>query len=240
MDAAFLFIVSGFMIGFLGSVHCLGMCGPIALSLPVYNLNKLNRSLAILLYNIGRALTYALLGLLFGSIGAGFHLFGLQQWLSIIAGILILLFLFSVRFSFPGSGALQPLTDKVKNTLSTYLKEDKTPSSYFMIGLLNGLLPCGLVYVGIAAALATGSISGGALLMFAFGCGTFPMMASIMAFGRFVSVNKRQVINKIAPYIIGLMGVLLIIRGMNLGIPFLSPKNVSTSEKFEVDCCKDK
>jgi uncharacterized protein len=238
MEPLLLVAVSGLTIGFLGSVHCLGMCGPIALTLPVFRLSGIKRVRSIAFYNVGRAITYAILGMLFGLVGAGFHLFGWQQWLSIVAGVLILLILLSGRFSLSGARVLQPFTNRVKSRLGVFLKEDKTAGSYLGIGLLNGLLPCGLVYVAIAASIATGSVGGGALLMFSFGLGTIPMMATTMAFGRYISVHNRQRINKVAPYVIGAMAVLLILRGMNLGIPFISPKDVSTEEMCAVDCCE--
>lgn len=105
----------------------------------------------------------------------------------------------------------------------------------FPVGLLNGLLPCGLVYVAIAAALATMSSLNAMLLMFSFGIGTIPVMAGLMIFGHLISINIRQKINRSVPYFVGLMAVMLILRGMNLGIPYLSPK--LEKESTEVSCC---
>jgi sulfite exporter TauE/SafE len=96
--------------------------------------------------------------------------------------------------------------------------------SFLLIGLLNGLLPCGLVYVAIVAALATGKIWLGGLLMFSFGLGTIPMMAGMMIFGRRVSMRHRQLINRAIPYMVSVMACILILRGLNLGIPYVSPK----------------
>ncbi|MGZ4043606.1 MAG: sulfite exporter TauE/SafE family protein, partial [Bacteroidia bacterium] len=84
-------IVAAISLGLLGSFHCIGMCGPIALALPVHQATVFRKVVAILLYNSGRIITYSLLGLLFGIIGQGFAVFGLQQVLSVSLGTLILL-----------------------------------------------------------------------------------------------------------------------------------------------------
>lgn len=226
-------LMSGVSIGALGSFHCIGMCGPLAMTLPVHHLTSFRKSLAISLYNFGRATTYALLGVLFGIIGLTFSLFKVQQGLSIIAGSAILFILLFQQFGNPNSNRVTQLTNVVKNKLSKYLTSDKTIGSYFNIGILNGLLPCGLVYVALAASFATGSIQNGALLMFGFGLGTFPAMAAMMFFGRFISLNIRKKINQATPYFVMAVAILLILRGLNLGIPYISP----TIAHGEMNCC---
>lgn len=228
-------LITGLSIGFLGSFHCLGMCGPIALSLPLHTQTGFRKYASIGLYNIGRAITYAALGFIFGLLGHQFRLWGLQQILSIAAGTLILLFLFS-RFSITSRiGWLNRLNHWVQQSLSRVLQSPKHPGSFFTIGLLNGLLPCGLVYVAIAAAAVTASISSGTLLMFAFGLGTIPVMAGLMLFGHLISSSVRYTINRTVPYFVGIMALILILRGLNLGIPYLSPRLESGSQN--VECC---
>ena len=234
MNELYLSILTGLSIGFLGSFHCIGMCGPIALALPVHRFSGVQKYGGILLYNLGRAVTYSLLGFAFGLVGSQFRLWGLQQVISIGAGVMILLFILS-RFSFasriPGMNRLNLW---VQQGLGKLLSNAKNPASLFPVGLLNGLLPCGLVYVAIAAALATMSSLNAMLLMFSFGIGTIPVMAGLMMFGHLISINIRQKINRSVPYFVGLMAVMLILRGMNLGIPYLSPK--LEKESTEVSC----
>jgi sulfite exporter TauE/SafE len=235
MNELYLSILTGLSIGFLGSFHCIGMCGPIALALPMNKYVGVEKYLGIILYNIGRAMTYAMLGLLFGFLGNQFRLWGFQQIISIGAGVLILFFILS-NFTFASKiPFLAVLNKMVQRGLGKLLTTAKHPSSLFTIGLLNGLLPCGLVYVGIAAALATMDTLHGVLLMFSFGLGTMPVMAGILMFGHLISVNIRHKINKAVPYVVGIMAVMLILRGMNLGIPYLSPK--LEKDSTEVSCC---
>ena len=235
MNEILLSILTGLSIGFLGSFHCIGMCGPIALVLPVRSYPGMQKYVGIGLYNIGRAVTYSALGLAFGFLGQQFRVWGLQQVISITAGILILLFIMS-RFSFSSKIVwLAQLNSWVQKSLGTLLSKPKPVTSLFPIGLLNGLLPCGLVYVAIAAAMATMHIWYGALLMFAFGLGTIPVMAGMMLFGHLISSVTRQKINRAVPYVVGVMAVMLILRGLNLGIPYLSPSMAHDST--EMSCC---
>jgi sulfite exporter TauE/SafE len=217
-------IVSGLAIGSLGSFHCIGMCGPIALSLPMASEDKASAAISIGLYNLGRAITYGLLGILFGLLGSQFRIWGVQQFVSILAGIVLLAFvLFHFKVRIPGSW-FNTYQTKVRLMLQKLMTSKLNAGSFLLIGLLNGLLPCGLVYVAMVAALATGKIAMGGLLMFAFGVGTMPMMAGVMVFGRRISMRHRQIINKTIPYMVSIMACILILRGLNLGIPYVSPK----------------
>jgi sulfite exporter TauE/SafE len=211
------------------------MCGPIALALPVRSYPGVQKYVGIGLYNIGRAVTYGFLGLAFGFLGQQFRVWGLQQVISISVGMLILVFIFS-SFSFSSRIVLLTQLNKwVQKSLSSLLIATKSVMSLFPIGLLNGLLPCGLVYVAIAAALATMHTWHGVLLMFGFGLGTIPVMAGLMMFGHLISCTARQKINMVVPYFVGMMAVMLILRGLNLGIPYLSPS--MEKDSTEVSCC---
>lgn len=238
MNQLWLLAASGFMLGILGSFHCVGMCGPLALSLPVHRLNGVSKYLAIALYHIGRSSSYAFLGAIVGSLGVGISLFGWQQYLSIFAGVLILL------------GLVQQYLPRLRSTwlhrrfyarlnpyLSHLLTNARHPATYFLIGWLNGWLPCGLTYVALAAAVATGSNVHSAWLMFAFGMGTTPMMASIMIFGKYIPINIKQRINRLLPYAVASVAILLIVRGMGLGIPYISPSIDLHNGKCAVSCC---
>lgn len=226
-------IIAGFSIGILGGFHCVGMCGPLALAIPIHHLSTFQRTVSILLYNLGRALSYAAMGAVFGLLGQSFALFKMQQALSISAGILILAILLMNRFGKDGIGFIGKYSQMVQQKLSSFLKSEKKTISFLYIGLVNGFLPCGLVYIAIAASIAAGSVFNSSLLMFAFGLGTIPIMALTMVFGKFISFNIRKKLNFISPYIIGCIAVLLILRGLNLGIPYISPVH----EEEKVSCC---
>ena len=208
--------------GSLGSVHCIGMCGPIALSLPVVQENPFSKFIGTLLYNAGRVATYAALGAIFGMVGQGFSFFGLQQWLSISLGILILVFLVVSTGKIMRGNAGGSLFIQLRSRLAAFFAQ-RNYHSLFSIGLLNGLLPCGMIYMAIAAALSTAAVGKSSLFMTGFGLGTLPAMWSLSFFGSFISLQVRQHIKKLYPYIMFAMGTLLILRGMGLDIPYISP-----------------
>ena len=233
-----LFFVA-FSIGILGSFHCVGMCGPLALSLPVSNNSFASRFYGALIYNAGRVVTYAVFGLVFGLIGQTAALFGFQQWLSIAVGTVILLFIIipkKYRMHRVSSGYSTRFFTKLRLQLGLLFTQ-KNHSSLFVIGLLNGLLPCGLVYMAVAGAIAAGDTGKSILFMAAFGLGTLPMMWSIAFFGNYVGVSLRQKIRRAYPFMMALMACLLIVRGMGLGIPYVSPE--MHTKKAEIQgCCK--
>ncbi|SMO88931.1 sulfite exporter TauE/SafE family protein [Fodinibius sediminis] len=218
-------ILAGLGFGFLGSFHCIGMCGPIALSLPRKQPGRLHFLASRLLYNLGRLITYATLGGVVGFLSRIISIGGYQQSLSIAVGSLLLLSPLwkKMRPAFNRMGGLpnhyaQHITARIKRLFGS-----GSPGSLFLIGLLNGLLPCGFVYMALATAATTGGILPGLLFMAAFGLGTFPAMLGISLAGGFISLAARQRLQKLSPYFIAIVGIILILRGLNLGIPFLSP-----------------
>lgn len=228
-------LIAGFTIGILGSFHCVGMCGPIALVLPVGNAGKWNRLLYILLYNIGRASGYALIGLLFGWLGSRLFIGKYQQILSVSLGILILFFLFFAEFLSFKIPFFDSYTAKLKQYIVHFFKSEKHYYTFWIIGFLNGFLPCGLVYMALAGALATADIGHSVLFMLAFGLGTFPIMFLVIVSGKYISMQWRNRMRRVVPYFIGIMAVLLILRGLNLGIPYVSPK--MNNETGTTTCC---
>lgn len=225
-------LLAAISLGFLGSFHCIGMCGPIALSLPIGKLSPFQKFIHILLYNFGRIVTYAVFGVIFGLLGKSFALFGYQQLLSITLGIVILVGLIlpaTLVSRLSGQTKIYVAMNGLKNKLGQlFSKEGK--SSLFLIGLLNGLLPCGMVYMAIAGAVASSDVFRGALFMAVFGLGTVPVMFSLPFFGNQISVSFRNKIRKAVPLMVGLMAVILILRGLNLGIPYVSPKFTKSTE----------
>lgn len=231
-------VISGLVMGIIGSFHCVGMCGPLALSLPINNNSFQAKFFGALLYNSGRIITYASFGFIFGLVGKSLVLFGLQQWLSIILGTVILLFvllpkivpsLFK-RINF-GTRFFETLRATIGN-----LFFKKNQSSLFAIGLLNGLLPCGLVYIAIATGVASGSAFSSTIFMASFGLGTLPVMWSIAFFGNYIGMSVRQKIRSVYPYMMMLIACLLILRGMGLGIPYVSPA-VNIEKQTVHSCC---
>ncbi|MDZ7771700.1 MAG: sulfite exporter TauE/SafE family protein [Balneolaceae bacterium] len=218
-------ILAGLTFGFLGSFHCVGMCGPLALALP----GEARRDAAFiggrLLYNAGRVFTYTALGMAAGLLSRAFSLAGLQQGLSIGAGALLLL------------GPLLPALRRQANRwkamparwvsrASRPLKElfrHENPFSLLAIGLLNGLLPCGFVYTALLAAVTLGDARAGAVFMLGFGLGTVPAMLGVSLAGGLVPVEFRERVQRWSPWFVAAVGVLLVLRGLGLGIPFLSP-----------------
>lgn len=216
--------IAGIVLGLVSSFHCVGMCGPLALALPVHHLQRMQQALAILLYNAGRVITYSLMGALFGWLGRGIYIAGFQQWFSITMGILILAFAFLFYFlnrSFSPAW-LSAFHNGIQHLMGKLLQAPRL-HNYLLLGMANGLLPCGMVYLAIAGALTTSGIDESALFMSAFGSGTLPAMLLLSFFGVHIKVSLRRQIKKAVPFIVAGMAVLLILRGMNLGIPFVSP-----------------
>jgi sulfite exporter TauE/SafE len=214
-------LLTAFMLGFAGSLHCAGMCGPIVLAMPAVGRTAFSQVAGRLAYNGGRLVTYGLLGVLFGAFGQLLGMLGVQRWVSIAAGAVILLGVFAWPLRGGGSWIGRPVAG-LKQALGRLLNR-RTVASQLLFGGLNGLLPCGLVYVACAAATATGSLVGGLQYMLVFGLGTVPMMFGLSLAGRFLHVHLRGRVQRVIPVALGLMGLLLILRGMSLGIPFLSP-----------------
>jgi uncharacterized protein len=234
--------LSALLLGLLGSLHCAGMCGPVAVALPLNNQSWFARISGGLLYNGGRTFTYAALGTVFGLAGMGIALGGVQQWVSVVIGSFMILAVLIPRLGSSGK-KISLLTDSFSGLLKkpfVMLFRVRTPGSLFMIGLLNGFLPCGLVYIALASALLMSRVYEGTLYMVSFGIGTIPMMMAISIAGNILSLKLRKKLSKVIPAFIILLGLLFILRGLNLGIPYISPKLSQQDEKTTMDCCQPK
>lgn len=214
-------LISALMLGLASSLHCVGMCGPLIMSVPVQHLPNGKKLTGILLYQIGRIAVYGFLGLIAGIVGWRIYVAGWQQVFSIVMGVLILLMLTGHFFLNKLHGA-NWLNQKVTKLMSWSLKQHSY-SGMLIMGVANGLLPCGMVYIAITGAMATGSISGAVLFMFIFGLGTLPALLSLALWGSKLSWQTRQSMRRLVPYVVGLTAILLIIRGLNLNIPYISP-----------------
>lgn len=223
--------------GLAGSFHCVGMCGPIAIALPLGESSWWSRSSGALLYNLGRTVTYGILGVIFGIIGEGFNIAGFQRWISITMGafmILSVIFPSFTRSMNTGSGYFSFMNSVKSRLQKLFSKQSK--SSLFVIGLLNGLLPCGLVYMALAGAIATGTLINSITFMVIFGLATIPMLFFVSMLGSLASSKLRKVINKLIPVVVIIVGTIFILRGLMLGIPFLSPP----PEKLDLQNHKEK
>ena len=217
---------TAFVLGFIGSLHCLGMCGPIVLVLPRDAQSGLRFFFGRLAYVLGKAVTYGMMGIVVGLIGQAFLLAGFQQWLGIITGSLMILSVLvpgrivNRLLPFKGNSAM---ANAVKQSLGKLLARG-SGASLFAIGLLNGFLPCGLVYTALAAAMTGGTSAAGALFMFVFGIGTAPALIAFSYAEHLLSATARIRLARFLPVGVVLLGLFFILRGASLGIPFLSPK----------------
>jgi len=231
-------LVSAFILGLLGSFHCVGMCGPIAFMLPVDRSNTFKKITQIAIYHFGRLLAYSIIGLIFGLIGKSLYIFGFQQQLTIIIGVLMILVVLIPQQTFNKYNFSRPvyrLISKVKSALGSAMKK-KTMDTFLTIGFLNGFLPCGLVYMALFAAIAGGNALNGILYMAVFGLGTIPLMTTAIYFSQFLKGKARQRIQKAIPVFVILIGALFILRGLGLGIPYLSPAPIYELVSNGVDC----
>jgi sulfite exporter TauE/SafE len=231
-------LVSALILGLLGSLHCVGMCGPIAFMLPVDRSNSFRKITQIAIYHFGRLLAYSIIGLIFGLVGKSFSLFGIQQQLSIIIGVLMIVIVLLPQHIIGKYNLTKPLykgISKVKSSLGKALKK-KTADTFLTIGFLNGFLPCGLVYMAVFGAVATGNLLEGSLYMVLFGLGTIPLMTTAIYLGKFLNSTIKQRIQKAIPVFVVVIGILFILRGLGLGIPYLSPAPIVDTVSSAVEC----
>ena len=244
-----LVVLTGFILGITSNLHCIGMCGPIALAIPVDRKSNLTIFRDSFFYNAGRIATYTLMGLLVGSIGLSVNSIGALQWLSIVAGILLIIFAWRKTLShwLPVVHIDLGLDLFFSRSMGKLLKSGslfKLP----LLGMLNGLLPCGMVFLALGNAILGGDFLSSALAMLAFGIGTLPGMMLVTIMSNKLSPKIRMNLLKTVPVILSLVGALIVVRGMNLGIPYISPKleiakdrslNKSSSE-VTMSCCRNK
>ncbi|WP_343023236.1 sulfite exporter TauE/SafE family protein [Flavobacterium sp. PL12] len=231
-------LYSAFIFGLISSFHCIGMCGPIAMMLPVDRTNQAKKVTQIITYHIGRLTAYGTIGFVFGLLGKGFFLAGIQQNLSIFIGaatIIVVLIPEKIFAKYNFSKPAYRLISKIKIALGSQFR-NKSYKSLFTIGLLNGFLPCGMVYVALFGAIAMQSESLGVLYMILFGLGTVPMMSSIVYINSYLTMPVRNKIQKLIPYVAVLIGCLFILRGLGLGIPYISPSNMSLFVQEDPNC----
>lgn len=233
-------IITAIGTGLVGSLHCLGMCGPLVLGLHGASGQRgVAGWMAKLAYHLSRALAYALLGAVLGALGAGLALAGWQRALSIGAGLLILLLAARSGWLERAQGWLSGVAARGLAPGMRNARKQGGWTGQAMAGFLNGFLPCGMVYVALAASAAMATPWQGALFMALFGLGTIPALFALSIGGQWLGSKAR---GKLQPVLRGWMlvlGLLLILRGVDLGIPYLSPELPDTvaTEVEQVNCC---
>lgn len=231
-------LVSALILGLMGSLHCVGMCGPIAFMLPVDRTNNYKKFGQIFIYHFGRLLAYGIIGLIFGLLGKGLSIFGIQQKLSIVIGIIMILVVLIPYKTFNRYNLSKPIykiISKVKNQLGKELKK-KSPDTFLTIGFLNGFLPCGLVYMALFGSIAMGDALQGSLYMMLFGVGTLPLMTAAIYFSNLLKGGIRQKVQRAIPVFVIIIGALFILRGLGLGIPYVSPAPVTQLASSTIEC----
>lgn len=230
-------IGTSFIMGLAGSLHCVGMCGPIAFSLPVSHSTHLSRIMGGFIYNTGRIFSYTAMGLALGTFGNLFITSKWQSTLSLVLGITILLYLFVPKkyFHFTSDSGLNKPFVYLRQQLGKMFQSKKQISLLYT-GILNGFLPCGLVYLALSSSAITANPFHGGMFMFFFGLGTFPLMFATVLLGNYLNQSVRIRLNRAVPVLLFFMGVLLILRGMNLGIPFISPAFNMLNKEGVISC----
>lgn len=224
---------TAFVLGFFGGAHCLLMCGPLVWYLKLQRSNY--GAKGFMLHQIGRLFGYAFLGFIAGVVSYGFSLMLLHKYVALALGIVLC---YSAVSSFFPS--IDFLRLRKLNVLSRWFGvfQSKTKNtSLAIIGFINAFLPCGLIYVALAASTAFIDPAKGALYMLFFGLGTLPALGLSYILPQKLS-HKLKSTRLLLPLITGLVGVLLVLRGLTIGISYISPDenqlNVSpTSSAYE-------
>ena len=225
---------TAFLLGLAGSLHCVAMCGPLMLALPLKSTGRWQAAQQALIYQLGRIAMYGALGAFFGLLGKGIAIAGFQKILSVAAGTVMLIAAFfasrweQAALAVPG---MQPLTRWVQRQIGILLRTHPAGAT-LGVGILNGLLPCGLVYAAVAGAISTTSGWDGGLFMVLFGLGTFPLLFLLMLTGQRFSPTWRSRFKFVQPILLAVAGLLLLSRGFNLDLSLFE----SAVPKAGVDC----
>ncbi|MES2588792.1 MAG: sulfite exporter TauE/SafE family protein [Bacteroidota bacterium] len=248
--------ITSFILGLTANFHCLGMCGPLALAIPVNRTSSWTILFGVLQYNFGRILTYSILGAIVGMIGITIKTFGILQWISIFSGVFMIIYAWRkwISSKLQTKVPMFGLNRLVSSGLGKVLKSN-SPFKVVFLGSLNGLLPCGMVYLALLNAILAGNSLSSAGAMAFFGVGTLPAMVFVGFAANRISSKLKTKFTKTIPYLLTLVGILIILRGMNLNIPYMSPKisqtktkscsnkhinSQNSTGKIEMSCCKIK
>lgn len=214
--------IAALSLGFMSSMHCIGMCGPIALALPLNRSSVMSSLGGLLLNNFSRIAGYALLGVPAGLFGKALSIAGFQGYLSVLTGIMMLIMMLGANRYMSTVPVVARYTSKWK-TMAAKLFGSSSPYTLSLIGFLNALLPCGFVYIALAGAASTGTAGFASLFMILFGAGTMPALLVVGFAGQLIKPTVRNYVRKLVPVFVSLLACVLILRGLNLGIPYISP-----------------
>lgn len=228
-----MFLLSAILLGLAGSFHCIGMCGPIAMALPLDRRSTGSQILGLFAYNFGRIITYTLLGFLFGFIGFSLQVYRVFQVLSIVFGIILIVLAWRKAWIRYFEWRKAPVYAWTMKKMGILLQQ-KGPQALFLLGMLNGILPCGMIFLALGSSLLAPNIWGSAAAMLFFGLGTLPGMFATGFFAHRMGDGFRIRIRAAYPYLMSLIGVLVLFRGADLGIPYLSPKIEQTQQKSHI------
>lgn len=211
-----------FTLGFFGSLHCLGMCGPLIIAThSVRKLAGVGLIFSTLTYNLGRTLGYIILGLAAGILGSVVALAGAQKGFSVAIGVMLIAAgIFSVN---PDNligkiPVFSRFITHINQKLSEYLrKTSRVPA--WIVGLVNGFLPCGLVYIGIAGAASLNNIWGSAGFMLFFGLGTMPAMTAAAMLHGNLPQRFKSLFRNLYPAVTLLLGIYMVYRGLMSRLP---------------------
>ncbi|GHB71607.1 sulfite exporter TauE/SafE family protein [Persicitalea jodogahamensis] len=225
-------LLLAFTLGLMSSFHCVGMCGPIALALPVHHGSRWRQVTGLLTYNLGRVGTYTLLGAGIGALGGAVLWMGYLRYLSIVAGAAMLMYVFwptHLDRILKTPLFWQKAIGQLKSRMAAQLRSQKL-HSWAALGMLNGLLPCGLVYLALISSVATGSAISGGVYMLAFGLGTLPAMMAVGFFKQWFSPSLRGQMRRLTPVFVAVAGIWLLGRGLWIRVPAGLPASGETTE----------
>lgn len=239
--------VTSFLLGLSSTLHCIAMCGPISLAIPLDRTSQSKKFAGIFNYQVGRLFVYAILGGLAGIVGYSTFTFGFMQLMSILSGVLLITYAWRNYFPFFSISVhknILNLSGLSSKWMGLALHSNKN-FKHFLLGMVNGILPCGMVYLGILNSLSATNPVQGALSMLYFGLGTFPSLFLIMIGWQSIEIRKKIKWNLITPILITIVGSFTILRGMNIGVPYISPKIQVETKKvtkkacsLKLDCCE--
>lgn len=210
--------LTALIMGVAGSLHCAGMCSPLAMAITSTNKTALTNRI---LYNLGRILTYGILGAAVAGVGFVLPISGFQNILSLVLGTgLILVAVIGykgTRIPFVTNG-LSQFSSGLKKIFSGIIRH-KTPAAFLLLGAINGLLPCGLTFLALSVCLTLAAPIDGFMYMLLFGAGTLPVMLGLVSAAGFVTRKLRWNIQTITTGMMVISGVLLIVRVFLIHLP---------------------
>jgi len=227
--------MAGLILGLAGSLHCIGMCGPIAFALGARSSDSTFKMvLELLWYHLGKTLCYVAIGVAAGFAGKALFWAGMQQRISIVLGVSIVVF---ALYSLIGkrSTRLNAL-QRWYNAFWGSLFKRFGSRSFFIAGFLNGLLPCGLTWMAVAMAITAESVLASAITMALFGIGTAPALTAAFISKKALRLTSFGSFRFVLPLLTLCIGLLLVVRGMGLNIPYVSPP-VAAEHSEQVPSC---